>query len=244
MAHSKGDLSYRLHWHAGSEKAPGPVPEHLLAEDGEPATTRRSGGGSITDQLRGAAEPQVGHSSYFKDSNLKFAEDSYSQGWSWLLCSKSVVPSAICDSTVCLQCVCLSDLDNGESVVLYVVLKLRGLHRIPCSTRHMAVAFEKAWASSCASSLQAERGPPQSLAPAAPASNSTPADTPSSGSLRAPEPAQASPPVQWNTDQRMSRVRFWIQFHAQFGQRMRIVGSHPNLGEHSLMPLRLLARCK
>ena len=30
---------------------------------------------------------------------------------------------------------------------------------------------------------------------------------------------------------RMSRVRFWLHFHAQFGQRVRIVGSHENLGE-------------
>lgn len=58
------DPSHPSHMHAGSEKAPGPIPEHLLAEDGNQPTQRRSGGGSITDQLRGAAEPQVGQSPY------------------------------------------------------------------------------------------------------------------------------------------------------------------------------------
>ena len=28
-----------------------------------------------------------------------------------------------------------------------------------------------------------------------------------------------------------TRVRFWLQCHAEFGQRMRLVGSHERLGE-------------
>lgn len=35
-----------------------------------------------------------------------------------------------------------------------------------------------------------------------------------------------SPP----SSSRVSRVRFWLQFHAQFGQQVRIVGSHEVLG--------------
>jgi hypothetical protein len=43
--------------------------------------------------------------------------------------------------------------------------------------------------------------------------------------------------AQWSSEVRTSRVRFWIQFHAQFGQRMRMVGSHPKLGETASLNL-------
>lgn len=29
----------------------------------------------------------------------------------------------------------------------------------------------------------------------------------------------------------LARVTFWLKFHADFGQRLKVVGSHPNLGE-------------
>lgn len=29
----------------------------------------------------------------------------------------------------------------------------------------------------------------------------------------------------------MTKVKFWLQFHAEYGQRVRVVGSHKNLGE-------------
>lgn len=133
----------------GTEKAPGPIPEHLLAERASKRSSGpvNGGGGSITEQLRGAMEPPL---------------------------DKEKEPRHASTSTTLPQ---QSATDTPRP------------------------------------------GGVQTSVPAATSNSVSP---------------NAGAGVQWSSDQRTSRVRFWIQFHAQFGQRMRVVGSHPELGSWNL----------
>ena len=41
-------------------------------------------------------------------------------------------------------------------------------------------------------------------------------------------------------DKASAQVSFWLTFHAEFGQRLRVVGSHRNLGMHSYMSANIM----